>query len=166
MSAKTNTYPGYRYPIEIISHAVWLYFRFTLSLRDVEEILAYRGVIVSYETIRQWTLKFGQGYANALRRRQPKRGDKWHLDEVVLTLQGKRHHLWRAVDQDGYTLDVLLQPRRDKEAAKRFFRKLLKGLRYVPRVIITDKLKSYGAATREIMSGIEHRQHKGTQQPG
>lgn len=100
---KTNLYAGHRYPIEIISHAVWLYFRFTLSFRDVEEILAYRGVIVTYEAIRQWTRKFGQTYANTLRRRQPKRGDKWHLDEVVLTINGKHHYLWRAVDQDGYS---------------------------------------------------------------
>ena len=161
MSAKTKSYPGYRYPIEIISHAVWLYFRFTLSFRDVEEILAYRGVIVSHETIRQWTLKFGQDYANTLRRRQPRRGDKWHLDEVVLTINGKHHSLWRAVDQDGYTLDILAQSRRDRQAAKRFFRKLLKRLRYVPRVIVTDKLKSYGAAKREILPGVEHRQHTG-----
>jgi putative transposase len=158
---KTNPYAGHRYPIEIISHAVWLYFRFPLSFRDVEEILAYRGVIVTYEAIRQWTLKFGQDYANTLRRRQPKRGDKWHLDEVVLTIRGKHHYLWRAVDQDGYTLDSLVQSRRDKQAAKRFFRKLLKGLRYVPRVIVTDQLKSYAAAKREILPGVEHRQHKG-----
>jgi putative transposase len=161
MSKKTDTYAGYRYPVEIISHAVWLYFRFTLSFRDVEEILAYRGIIVSHESVRQWMLKFGQTYANALRRRQPKHGDKWHLDEVVLTMRGKHHYLWRAVDQDGYTLDILVQSRRDKKAAKRFFRKLLKGLHYVPRVIVTDKLKSYGAAKREILPGVEHRQHKG-----
>jgi putative transposase len=161
MSQTPDTYPGYRYPTEIIRHAVWLYFRFTLSFRDVEEILAYRGVIVSYETLRQWTRKFGQEYANALRRRQPKRGDKWHLDEVVLTIQGQHRYLWRAVDQDGYTLDILVQSRRDHQAAKRFFRKLLKGLGYVPRVIVTDKLRSYGAAKREILPGVEHRQHKG-----
>jgi len=161
MDKQPNPYAGHRYPTEIISHAVWLYFRFTLSFRDVEDILAYRGVIVTYEAIRQWTLKFGQDYANTLRRRQPKRGDKWHLDEVVLTINGKHHYLWRAVDQDGYTLDILVQPRRDRKAAKRFFRKLLKGLCYVPRVIVTDKLKSYGAAKREILPGVEHRQHKG-----
>jgi putative transposase len=161
MSKKTNPYAGHRYPTEIISYAVWLYFRFTLSLRDIEELLAYRGVIVTYEAIRQWMLKFGQEFANTLRRRQPRRGDKWHLDEVVLTIKGQRHYLWRAVDQEGYTLDILVQSRRDRKAAKRFFRKLLKGLRYVPRVIITDKLKSYGAAKREILPGVEHRQHKG-----
>jgi putative transposase len=137
MSKKTDTYSGYRYPTEIISHAVWLYFRFTLSFRDVEEILAYRGVIVTYEAIRQWTPKLGQTYADALRRRQPKRGDKWHLDEVVLTMNGKHHYLWRAVDQDGYTLDILVQSHRDRNAAKRFFRTLLKGLHYVPRAAAT-----------------------------
>ena len=158
---KSDLYKGFRYPAEIISHVVWLYFRFSLSFRDVEELMASRGIFVTYETIRQWTLKFGQTYANALRRRQPKRGDKWHLDEVVLTIQGRHHYLWRAVDQQGHTLDVLVQRRRDRQAAKRFFRKLLKGLRYAPRVLITDKLKSYGAAKAQIMPGVEHRQHKG-----
>ena len=161
MKKNTPSYVGHRYPVEIISHAVWLYFRFTLSFRDIEELLASRGVIVTYEAIRQWTLKFGQDYANTLRRRQPKRGDKWHPDEVVLTMNGQRHYLWRAVDQDGYTLDILVQSRRDRNAAKRFFRKLLKGLRHVPRVIVTDQLKSYGAAKREIMPGVEHRPHQG-----
>ncbi len=157
----SNLYSGFRYPAEIISHAVWLYFRFSLSFRDVEELLASRGIIVSYETVRQGTLKFGQLYANALRRKQPKRGDKWHLDEVVLTIKGKHHYLWRAVDQDGHTLDILMQNRRNRHAAKHFFRKLLKGLRYSPRVLITDKLKSYAAAKRDSMPGVEHRQHKG-----
>ncbi len=140
---------------------VWLYFRFSLSFRDIEELMASRGIVVTYETIRQWTLRFGQQYAAELRRRQPRRGDKWHLDEVVLTIKGKHHYLWRAVDQDGHVLDVLVQSRRDRQAAKRFFRKLLKGLRYVPRVLITDKLKSYAAAKAQIMPGVEHRQHKG-----
>jgi putative transposase len=99
MDKKINLYTGHRFAAEIISHAVWLYLRFTLSFRDVEELLASRGVIVSYEAIRQWTLKFGQTYANTLHRQQPKRGDKWHLDEVVLTINGKHHYLWRAVDQ-------------------------------------------------------------------
>jgi len=110
-------------------------------LRDVEELLAARGIVVTYETVRQWCLKFGQGFANEVRRRQPRRGDKWHLDEVFITIDGKRHYLWRAVDQEGYVLDILVQSRRNKRAAKRFFRKLLKGLQYVPRVIVTDKLK-------------------------
>ena len=154
-------YVGFRYPSEIISHVVWLYFRFSLSFRDIEELMASRGIIVTYETIRQWTLKFGQRYANSLRRRQAQRGDKWHLDEVVLTIKGTHHYLWRAVDQDGHNLDILVQSRRNRQAAKRFFRKLLKGLSYVPRVMITDKLKSYAAAKVQIMPGVEHRQHKG-----
>jgi putative transposase len=154
-------YKRHRYPTEIISHAVWLYFRFTLSYRDVEELLAARGIQVSYETIRQWCLKFGQLYANQLRRRRPKTGDKWYLDEVVLKINGVIQYLWRAVDQHGNVLDILVTSRRDKQAAKRFFRKLLTGCKYVPRVIITDKCRSYGAAKQEIMPGVEHRQHKG-----
>jgi len=120
----------------------------------VEELLLERGVVVTYEAIRKWCRKFGQQYANQLRRRRPRPGDKWHLDEVFLTIKGERHYLWRAVDQDGNVLDILVQRRRDKRAAKKFFRKLLKGLTYVPRVIVTDKLKSYGAAKREILPGI------------
>jgi putative transposase len=119
-------YAGYRYPAEIISYAVWLYFRFPLSLRMVEEMLAARGISVTYETIRQWGLKFGREFANRIRRRAPQRGDKWHLDEVVVTIAGKKHWLWRAVDQEGFVLDVLVQSRRDKKAAKRLLRKLLK----------------------------------------
>jgi putative transposase len=153
-------YKGDRFPLEIISHCVWLYFRFSLSFRDVEELMAQRGVVVTYETVRQWCLKFGQTYANELRRRRPRCGDIWHMDEMVLTIRGKKHSLWRAVDQDGHVLDILVQSRRNKKAAKRFFRKLLNGLQYVPRVIITDKLRSYGAAKREILPGVEHRQHK------
>ena len=159
-SAPTNRYKNHRFPAEIISHAVWVYFRFCLSFRDVEEILLERGGVVTYEAIRQWCRKFGQLYANQLRRRRPRPGDKWHLDEVFLTIKGESHYLWRAVDQEGNVLDILVQPRRDKRAAKKFFRKLLKGLTYVPRVIITDKLKSYGAAKREIPLGVEHRQHR------
>ena len=158
---KSELYCGFRYPAEIIGHVVWLYFRFALSFRDIEELMASRGIIVTYETIRQWRLKFGQGYANELRRRQPQRGDKWHLDEVALIIKGKHHYLWRAVDQNGQVLDILMQSRRNRQAAKRFFRKLLKGLRYAPRVLITDKLKSYAAAKKQIMPGVEHRQHKG-----
>src|SRR5207302_4669749 len=153
-------YKGFRFPPEIVSHAVWLYFRFSLSFRDVEELLAQRGIVVTYETVRQWCLKFGQAYANELRRRRPRCGDKWYMDEVVLTIRGKQHYLWRAVNQDGNVLDILVQSRRNKKAAKRFFHKLLKGLQYVPRVIITDKLKSYAAAKREILPGVEHRQSR------
>ena len=154
-------YAGHRYPAEIISYAVWLYFRFPLSLRMVEEMLAARGISVTHETIRQWGLKFGREFANRIRRRAPRRGDKWHLDELAVSFAGKKHWLWRAVDQDGFVLDVLVQSRRDKEAAKRLFRKLLKKQCRAPRVLVTDKLKSYAAAKREIMPGVEHRQHKG-----
>jgi putative transposase len=160
MNTSTLTYKNHRFPPEIISHAVWLYFCFCLSYRDVEELLFARGVIVTYEAIRKWCLKFGQAYANQLRRRRPRPGDKWHLDEVFLTINGARQYLWRAVDQDGNVLDILVQPRRDKKAAKKFFRKLLKGCQSVPRVIITDKLQSYGAAKRELLPSVEHRQHR------
>ena len=160
MKPSLNPYSGYRYPAEIISHAVWLYFRFTLSFRDVEEILAARGVVVTYEAVRQWCLKFGQDYANKIRHRQGKDGDTWFLDEVFIKIQGELLYLWRAVDQDGDVLDILVQKHRDRRAAKRFFRKLLKGMRYSPRVIVTDKLRSYGAAKREIMPDVMHRQGK------
>jgi putative transposase len=155
-----DRYKHHRFPAEIISHAVWLYFRFCLSYRDAEELLFVRGVTVSYEAIRKWCRKFGQQYANQLRRRRPRPGDKWHLDEVFLTIHGERHYLWRAVDQEGHVLDILVQHRRDKKAAKRFFRKLLKRLTYVPQVIITDQLKSYGAALRDSLPSVEHRQHR------
>jgi putative transposase len=155
-----NPYKRHRFPAEIISHCVWLYFRFCLSYRDVEELMAARGVILTYEAVRYWCRKFGQAYANQLRHRSPRPGDKWHLDEVFLPIRGEQHYLWRAVDQEGNILDILVQRRRDKKAAKKFFRKLLKGLTYVPRVIITDKLRSYGAAKREILPSVEHRQHR------
>ena len=158
--ATPDHYKHHRFPAEIISHGVWLYYRFCLSYRDGEERLFTRGVFVTYEAIRKWCRKFGQQYANELRHRRPRPGDKWHLDEVFLTIHGERHYLWRAVDQDGNVLDILVQRRRNKPAAKKFFRKLLKGLTYVPRVIITDKLKSYGAAKRDILPGVEHRQHR------
>ena len=155
-----SLYHRHRFPGEIISHCVWLYFRFALSFRDVEEMLAMRGVALTYETVREWCLKFGQTYANGLRHKSPRPGDRWHLDEVFLRVNGRIHYLWRAVDQDGDELDILVQSRRDKKAAKKFFRKLLKGLRYVPRVLITDKLKSYGAARAEVMPSVEHLQQK------
>ncbi|EIM31213.1 IS6 family transposase [Microvirga lotononidis] len=154
-------YARHRFPAEVISHAVWLYFRFPLSLRMVEEMLAARGILVSHETVRQWALKFGQDFANQIRRRLPAAGDKWHLDEVVISIAGRKHWLWRAVDQHGIVLDILVQSRRNAKAAKRLLRKLLKKQGITPRVMITDKLASYGAAKREIMPGVEHRQHKG-----
>jgi len=140
---------------------VWLYFRFALSYRDVEELLAERGVVVTYETVRQWCHKFGQVYANDLRRRRPQPGDKWHLDEGFIRINGATHYLWRAVDQNGHLLDILVQSRRDTRAAVQFLRKLLKSLAYVSQVVITDKLASSGAAMRAVLPGVEHRQHKG-----
>jgi putative transposase len=160
-TSSLSRYAGHRFPPELISHAIWLYFRFPLSLRMVEEMLAARGILVSHETIRQWALKFGQAFANQIRRRLPQAGDKWHLDEVVITIAGKRHWLWRAVEQDGVVLDVLVQSRRDKRAAKRLLRKLLKKQGRPPRVLVTDKLASYPAAKKELMPGVEHRRHKG-----
>ena len=161
MAESIEKYKGYRYPIEIIRYAIWLYHRFTVSLRDVEEMLMCRGITVSYETIREWGIKFGQTYANEIKRKAPQRGDKWHLDEMCIVINKQKQWLWRAVDQNGYELDILLQSRRDKSAAKRFFKKLLKGLCYVPRIIVTDKLQSYGAAKKEILPYAEHCQHKG-----
>ena len=158
---RASRYARHRFPAEVISYAIWLYFRFPLSLRMVEEMLAARGITVTHETVRQWALKFGQEFANRIRRRLPSAGDKWHLDEVAIKIAGVQHWLWRAVDQNGMVLDVLVQSRRDKQAAKRLLRKLLKRQCRAPRVMITDKLPSYGAAKREVMSGVEHRQHKG-----
>jgi putative transposase len=160
MTTSSNPYRGFRFPAEIIEHAVWLYHGFSLSLRDVEMILASRGIVVSYESIRDWGLRFGRMFANALRRRRPRPGDKWFLDEVFVQIHGEQHYLWRAVDQDGHVLDILVQSRRNAKAAKRFFRKLLRGLQYISRVIVTDKLKSYAAAKREILPSVEHRQSR------
>ena len=159
--AACPSFAGYRFPAEIISQAVWLYFRFPLSLRMVEEMLALRGIVVSHETLRQWGRKFGQAIANGIHRRLPQAGDKWHLDEVVLKINGMTHWLWRVVDQAAMALDVLVQSRRDQQAAKRLPRKLVKRQMRPPRVMITDKLASYGAAKKEVMPSIEHRQHKG-----
>jgi putative transposase len=156
----TKQYKNHRFPVEVMRHAIWLYFRFSLSYRDVKELLFERGVVVTYEAIRKGCRKCGQQYANQLRRRRPRPGDKWPMAEVFLTSKGEHHYLWRAVDQDGKVLDIVVQRRRDKQAVKKFFRKWLKGLTYTPQVIITDKLKSYGAAKREILPGVEHRQHR------
>jgi len=131
-----------------------------VSFRDVEELMAARGVLVSYETIRRWCDKFGKPYADGLRRRRARTGDKWHLDEVFLKINGITHYLWRAVDQNGVVLDILVQPKRDRFAAMRFFRKLLRATGRQPRVIITDKLRSYAAAKRVVMPGVAHRQHR------
>uniref|UniRef100_UPI003A858566 IS6 family transposase n=1 Tax=Ciceribacter azotifigens TaxID=2069303 RepID=UPI003A858566 len=157
-----SRYKRHRFPAEIIAHAIWLYYRFPLSLRDVEDLLAERGIDVSFQTVCEWTAKFGCQFADQLRRRS--RGnfaDKWHLDEMVVSIKGKKYWLWRAVDADGYVLDALLQSRRNRKAALRLMRKLLKSQGITPRVMVTDKLRSYEAAKREIMPGVEHRSHKG-----
>jgi putative transposase len=154
-------YKRYRFPGEVISHAVWLYSRFLLSYRDVEEVLAERGIAVSYETIRRWCRTFGQAFADGVRRCRPRPGDKWHLDEVQLKINGRKHWLWRAVDQEGVVLDILVQPRRNQEAAAAFLRRVVDGNGYRPRVVITDKLASYPPAVRRVLPGVEHRRHKG-----
>ncbi|MBL3670920.1 IS6 family transposase [Streptomyces sp. M2CJ-2] len=161
MLVDAPSYRGFRFPPEIIAHCVWLYHRFALSLRDVEELMLERGIEVSYETIHQWTRRFGPAYANALRRRRPKPGDTWHLDEVFVKIQGRQRYLWRAVDADGTVPGLLVQSKRDTAAARRFFRKLMKKTRSVPRVVVTDTLRSCGAAHREVMPSAGHRSHQG-----
>ncbi|MCX5096517.1 IS6 family transposase [Streptomyces sp. NBC_00365] len=161
MGSASPSYRGHRYPVEVISHCVWLYFRFPLSFREVEELMLQRGVIVSYETIRRECAKFGQAYANGLRRRRPRPGDKWHLDEVFVRINGELKYLWRAVDRDGNVVDIVVRIRRDKGAARRFFRRLMKKTRSVARVVVADKLRTYGAAHREVMPSVEHHSHKG-----
>jgi putative transposase len=161
MSAASNPYRGFRFSAEIFNQAVWLYHRFSLSLREAELILAARGIVVSYETIREWSLRFGRAYASSLKRRRRQSGDRWFLDEVLVRIRGKLHYLWRAVDQHGAVLDILVQSRRNAKAAKRLLRKLLKKHSIAPRVMIMDKLASYAAAKRAVMPGVEHRQHRG-----
>jgi len=156
MKKPTPSYQRHRFPSEIISHAVWLYHRFCLSFREVEELLAERGITVTYETVRQWCRKFAPAYAKKLKKRQGRLGDTWYLDEVFITIQGQRQYLWRAVDQDGDTIDILVQRRRNKKAAVRFFRRLLKGQGREPRWLMTDKLKSYDAAHRAVMPTVKH----------
>jgi putative transposase len=155
------SYRGYRYPAEIISHAVWLYFRFHLSFRDVEELLAERGITVTYETIRAWCARFGSNYAAGLHRRRAQPSDKWHLDEVLLKIKGQRHWLWRAVDKHGVVLDILVQQRRDQHAAETFLRRVIAAAGGEPRVVITDKLLSYPPALRRVLQNVDHRRHKG-----
>jgi putative transposase len=156
MKSGRSRYYGHRFPPEIISYSVWVYHRFCLSFRDVEDLLAQRGIIVSYETIRIWCRKFGPGYARRLKRRQGRLGDSWYLDEVFIRINGQQHYLWRAVDQDGDVIDILVQPRRDQRAAERFFRRLLRGQGREPFRIITDKLRSYSAAMRTILGKVPH----------
>ena len=157
MTAAGSSYKGFRFPPEVISHCVWLYHRFPLSFRDVQELMLERGVDVSDETIRAWCDRFGQEYANELRRRGPRPGDKWHLDEVFVQINGAQRYLWRAVDQHGNVLDVLVQSRRNALAAKKFFRRLLKGCGTCRGVLVTDRLASYGPAHRVVMPSVEHR---------
>jgi putative transposase len=156
MDSTTASYRGHRFPPEIISHAVWLHYRFRLSFRDVEDLLAERGITVSHETIRHWCRKFGTEYARRLTRREGRLGDTWYLDELFVSIQGQRQYLWRAVDQDGDVIDILVQPRRDRRAAERFFRRLLKGQGCEPRRLVTDKLRSYRAARRDTMPSVVH----------
>ena len=151
------SFKRHRFPPDVIRQAVWLYFRFTLSFRDVEEMLAQRGIEASYETVRCWTLKFGRLFAQNLRRSRPKPTGHWHLDEMVVKICGKRMWLWRAVDDEGEVLDCLVQKRRNTKAAVRLLRKLLKHSGVHPETIVTDKLASYGAAVRELGCQDRHR---------
>ena len=153
MSKRKPRYHRHRFPPDIISYAVWLYYRFSMSFRDIEDLLAERGVVVSYESIRRWCLKFGPQYRRSLKRREGRLGDVWHVDEVFITLRGQIHYLWRAVDQDGDVIDILVQRRRNALAAKRFFNKALKGQGAEPLVLITDRLRSYPPAVREVLRG-------------
>jgi len=161
MSQSQFTYKRHRFPPSVIAHAVWMYFRFPLSLRLVEEMLLERGIVVPYETIRCWAKKFGPAYAARLRRKAPSPSDVWHLDEVVVTIGGRKHWLWRAVDQDGYVLDEIVQAHRNTKAAKPVLVRLMKKQGCLPKRIVTDKLRSYGAARRQVMPDVKHRSHKG-----
>ena len=151
-----NTYKRHRFPPDIISYAVWLYYRFNLSHLDIEDLLAERGIIVTRESIRLWCIKFGAIYSRRLKRRHQGYGDTFYIDEVFVRINGKQHYLWRAVDQDGEVVDVFLQAKRDGAAAKRFFKRLLKSHGDEPRKIVTDKLRSYGVAHRELMPDVIH----------
>ncbi len=151
-----KTYKRHRFPPDIISYAVWLYFRFNLSHRDIEDLLAQRGILVSYESIRLWCIKFGRRYARRLKRRHQGYGDTFYIDEVFVKINGKQQYLWRAVDQEGEVVDVFLQSRRDGAAAKRFFKRLLRTHGVEPRQIVTDKLRSYGVAQGEMFPETIH----------
>jgi putative transposase len=151
-----NTYKRHRFPPDIISYAVWLYYRFNLSHRDIEDLLAERGITVSREAIRLWCIKFGAIYTRRLKRKHQGFGDTFYIDEVFVKINGKQHYLWRAVDQDGEVVDVFLQAKRDGTAAKRFFKRLLRSHGGEPRKIVTDKLRSYGVAHRELMPDVIH----------
>src|SRR5688572_13045115 len=152
------SYARHQFPPDIIRHAVWLYLRFTLSYRDVEELLAERGLEVSYETVRRWALKFGPAFARNLRRLRPRPSTQWHLDEMAVVIGGKRLWLWRAVDSEGEILDILVQPRRDRRGALRLMRKLLRKQGHAPKVLVTDRLGSYGCARRQLGMRARHEQ--------
>ena len=156
MNKSKNPYHGHRFPPEVIGHAVWLYHGFTLSFRDIEEMLAIRGIKTSYESSRRWSMIFPQEYGKTLRKRQGKLGDIWYLDEVFLSIRGKRQYLWRAVDQDGDVIDILVQSRRKKGAARRFLKKLFKGQALIPLKIVTDKLRSYQAALHDVAPSLPY----------
>lgn len=156
MKQRKPRYHGHRFPPAIISYAVWAYHRFCMSYRDIEDLLAERGVIVSYESIRRWCLKFGPLYRRVLKRREGRLGEDWYCDEVFISINGERLYLWRAVDQDGDVLDILVQPRRDRTAAERFFRKILKGQGSEPRRVVTDGLRSYAPAIGNVLPTAEH----------
>jgi putative transposase len=156
MNRSASLYKRNRFPPEIIQHAVWLYHRFNLSTHDIEELLVERGIVVSYESIRLWCIKFGPKFARRLKRQHQGYGDTFFIDEVFVKIRGEQHYLWRAVDQDGEVVDVFLQARRDGKAAKRFFKRLLKAHRHEPRKIVTDKLGSYGVAHRELIPDTIH----------
>src|ERR1700730_6061598 len=152
------TYRRHRFPASIIQHEVWLYLRFTLSYRDVEELLAERGIDVSYETVRRWVLKFGPLIARRLRQRRPQPSKRWHLDEMVVRIASKRMYLWRAVDHEGEVLEILVQRRRDRSAAVKLVRKLLRKQGFAPTRVTTDKLRSYGAAFQHLGLSCHHEQ--------
>ena len=156
MNIRTSLYKRHRFPVEIIQYAVWLYYRFNLSHRDIEDLMSERGIEVSYESIRLWCNKFGPQYVKRLKRRHLGFGDTFYIDEVFVKIQGKQQYLWRAVDQDGEVVDVYLQTRRDGAAAKRFFKRLLKNHHDEPRKIVTDNLRSYGVAHRELIPDTIH----------
>ena len=156
---KPISYRCHRIPPQIIQHAIWLHCRFTLSFRDVEDLLAERGLDVSYETVRRWVLKFGHSYARRLRRFRPRPADRWHLDEMFVTIRGRQMYLWRAVDAEGEVLDFLIQSKRNKAAALKLMRKLLKKEGYLPSSIVTDKLRSYSSALRDL--GLSRRHETG-----
>ena len=151
---------GYRFPWIIIEHCIYLYHRFCLSYRDIEEIMFARGVQLSYESIRKWCLKLGRKFTDVLKKKQAKRTDKWHLDEMVTKINGEKYILWRAVDSNGYELDVLIQKHKNKKAAVRFLKRIL-GSNPQPRVIVTDKLNSYIKPIKSLCPQTDHRRHKG-----